>query len=388
MTNTPFLILLVGLAQYFENQQRGQTYPYPDALRYSINNLAQSLGKDHSKTLSGLFQLMRISPLKGWYPWEPPSDFDSDGYVLDSSGLTCEAIEYLDQVEGDENEIITTVASLASLQIMLDNQKFRELRQRLLQSEFKDQAQWEYVQLRCFLIQNPFTTREDIEAQFMKPGNIIHENDVADLYTTAQSLSYRDSAGKLHLWTCERCGPLYVRNNTLGSVKPSICNQRCPRHNGGWKAQPFDRKESLVLREGVHLRISLPGIPELRLFQWLLEKHEENPDLIDEPELYPNLDTYDIRISFKDEVWAVDVKDIKDPYQLGKRLTEIENGELLHSVQAFYVYPEDREVQRPHYREIAMRVSERTRQSAELISDEMFKSRVAAKLAAPRKKGK
>ena len=59
-------------------------------------------------------------------------------------------------------------------------------------------------------------------------------------------------------WNCTVCGPLYQRNNRLGSIKPSACTGRCPGPQGWQDLDPHSN--TLVLKRG-----SIYGLTYLEL---------------------------------------------------------------------------------------------------------------------------
>jgi hypothetical protein len=381
-----FEYLVVGLALYFE---KGQKYPFPDVLQYSTNVLALAKRSDMPKTFSGLLRLLQEQPLYKWYPFELPKGIDPQTRLLEVNGLSFEAIEYLDQFTEHNKTSIFGLQYSQALNIVTANGDFLQLKRRLEDEALQNtsMAQQEYIRLRRFIIEHPYTTLEALENYFMSSNCIVCVRDVAKLYveagSRASSLRFPDTSGQEMYWLCIHCGPLLATATGLESIKVTACGKHCPRTRGGWKAVPIS-KEVLVLREGIHLRTHLPGIPELALYDWVYQQYEAQYSYMQEPELWPHIDAYDMRLIFQNEVWAVDFKDYKDPYQLAAQLKGIgRHGDKFS--RTFYVYPAYREKQRKHYAEIAKNNSQTTRQGAELLSDEAFKEQVEAKIKSMRK---
>lgn len=370
--------MLVGISEFFEKQRQ---YPYPNILRHSMNILAYQLNTKYPKTVSGLIRLLETKTVGEWCsPEHLPNDFDSSAYLVENNRLSDIALEYLESFENEDR--LVDLSHPIDLKIILDNIRFRKLRERLQEAVLKypSQAQQEYVRLRKFIIRHPYTTLGEIEAEF-EFCKFIQVQDVADLYVTAYDidtlLKYPDENGNIHYWSCDRCGVLRVYQGSLKTIKPSICGKRCVKPKN-----ISIHRDVLVLREGIQLRTLIPGIPELELFDWLYDIFLEYQDLslMDEPELWPYIDAYDIRIPFKDEIWAVDFKDYTDPYRLGSAMTGFPSRGNLRWDRGFYVYSATWEQKRVDYYDIANRVSESQRGRTELRNDDSFKDLVTAKL--------
>jgi hypothetical protein len=97
------------------------------------------------------------------------------------------------------------------------------------------------------------------------------------------------------------------------------------------------------LKEGIHLRTFLPGQLERALFTFAERLRDTYPDHLLEVERYPGLDTYDLRLTFRDdEAWAVDAKDQSYPRRLAAQIQPLySEGNLFHT-HAFYVIPDER----------------------------------------------
>lgn len=379
MNTEVFPYLVIGLAEFLEREER--SYPHPDSLRYSLNNLSLALLSNYPKTMDGLIQLF-MKPLEEWWPGEYPSDFEPGEALIDDGDLSFEAMTYLEKLSEQDN--LSFRDSLSRIEMLIDNLKFRQLLELLRDRYLTDPngAQSEYVLLRFFIIENPYSKLTDISRVFSQT-EYINATKVNELYIEtnqiAEILQYPDSDGRYLFWLCERCGPLRVNNGQLESIKPSACGKHCPRHQGGWKSFTPSR-QLRVLRKGVHLRTHLPGIPEIVLFNWLEERQQQYPHLIKEISLWPGIDTYDLQIQFSDSIWAVDIKDYEKPHQLGCNLTGLYREGNLHWNKGFYVYPAYRERQRRDYGQ-AVRLEAGSRlKGIEIINTEVFKQRVLHKL--------
>ncbi|MCL4268931.1 MAG: hypothetical protein KJZ72_05275 [Anaerolineales bacterium] len=75
-----FPYLAIGLAKFFEKQDR--RHPYPDPLRYSLNHMALAMSSNYPKTIEGLLFLFE-KPLNGWWPGDLPEGFDANMPLLE-----------------------------------------------------------------------------------------------------------------------------------------------------------------------------------------------------------------------------------------------------------------------------------------------------------------
>jgi len=375
MSDNIFPYLVIGLAKYLE---RGMTYPYPDELLFSLNHIFWANKDTFPKTLSGFLKLTN-SPLSQWYKLELPQNFDPEAPLTDSNDLSANAQEYLDTLLDETN--LPKGASLEDLQLALDNHKFFQLIKRLRAAfpNSPQRVQKEYVLLRRFLIENPITSLEKIEFTFER-CQYLQVEEIVDFYDSVERVqhkfAYPDTNGQAKLWSCLNCGPLSPKQNELQSAKSSSCSSTCPRHVGGWLSHEIN-PQLVVLKRAIHLRALIPGIAELNLFDWLVELMTNNAEFIADVQLYPNVDAYDIYLRFADAtVWALDIKDYKDPYQLANQLKGIYNQGDLKYQRGFYVYPAVRNQQHQGYRDIVLENSKRKRKGASIRTDEEFQIEV------------
>jgi hypothetical protein len=303
--------LVIGLAKYYELTDAMTMFP--DELQYALNHLSLSGKSAMPKTFHGFLQQCQM-PLHTWWPSQL-TEIDMNMPLVEDDGLSFMAENYLLALNQNNIHLGQSISQISSL---LDNNNFRILYQQLknVYSENPVQAQVEYVLLRRFLIENPFTSLVSL-MQVFRDTKFIQRGQVRELYhSTAEQPDLKRNQSENYYHTCPRCGPIYVKHGTLRSIKPSVCTSQCPQNRDGW--QTINPENQLVLRRTHQKRILIPGIPELRLFADLMTLHETYPELLQVPQLWPYLDTYDIELHFSDAIWVVDVKDHKDPYRLGK----------------------------------------------------------------------
>ncbi|WP_099068482.1 hypothetical protein [Nostoc linckia] len=164
MDNSEIIIfdfLVVGLAEFFrlDTQYQIPKYPYPDFLQRACNTLVLKMtGIPYPRTLEGLFSLLE-KPLHTWYPLAIPKEFDSEyGFIYDKA-LSEEASQYFYEQLIKRGQL-PEFASVKVQQLALENFLFQRLLERLQEANENDaeRALQEYVLLRRFLIENPYTT--------------------------------------------------------------------------------------------------------------------------------------------------------------------------------------------------------------------------------------
>ena len=343
-TDYVFSMLVIGLFYYSQDEN---VYPHPTELQFANNILAAKMPTKYPKTFSGLLNLFQL-PLENWWPFQIPPYFEPDDSLFDSSELSIAAYEYLEQLQ--EREQIPEQLSGTRLQQSFDNRNFTQLIDLLEVEPDSEISQFEYVTLRKFLIEYPVTTLMKIYQVFADFRHITPER-VHKLYIEAGELKNQMTYDS-KLWVCTHCGPLYLKQWERASIKRTSCGLHCPRHDdNGWQSHPF--RGRLVIREGIQLRTQIPGVPEIRLFNALVELHRKNSEQIPiEPELWPEMDSYDLKLVFSDEVWAIDVKDHTKPERLAKKLHPIARDGDLRWDKAFYIYPDFRDQQRKDYGQV------------------------------------
>ncbi|MBG1242158.1 restriction endonuclease-related protein [Nostoc sp. NZL] len=370
MGSNEFDSLILGLAEFMRRDGR---YPYPELLRYALNKLALEVtAVTYPRTLTGLLALLE-KPVKTWYPPRLlPKEFDSDFGLLYEGGLSEEASRYFYE-ELLEQDKIPEFATATTKQIAIENYQFYKIFIRLQELYNNDRdperVQQEYVLLRRFLIENGYTTPAQLRKVFSKTRHIDIQ-EVGELYEECQEEA---------CWNCDRCGPLFKKYGKLRGIKPSACNDH--RQNLPFIRQITWKQGLRSLKFGIHLRICLPGIPEMRLFKALEELHSKYSDQLCAIHLYPGIDRYDLQLRFCDQsTWAVDIKDYRSPYNLAPKLTPLfGEGELRYD-DSFYVIPIQRLQEREDYIEILREQATKLPSSTHLLSDAVFEERVINKI--------
>ncbi|GCE49827.1 hypothetical protein EI42_05310 [Thermosporothrix hazakensis] len=369
----PYLVL--GLAKYMESERK---YPYPDELRYALNHLSLVMLSGFPTTITDMFSLFE-SPLEEWWPGTLPPAIDPRFELLYEGELDEQVVEFL--LEYD----LPVQATLQNVQVVLDNQKVVAMLNVCRSAYIQDpsRASEEYIAARQYIIAHPWTSAEQIRRKF-RDFRYITVEAISSFYRDSQALQLallyqRQGRAGACYWNCPACGPLYLRDNRLGSLKPNACLGRCPGPQGWDALDPVDNP--LVLRRGIHLRTFIPGVTELQLYHWLVQEAQPDTPELQQVLLWPGVDCYDLQLIYqrtlqRREVWAVDVKDYKDPFVLGRRIAQ-DNRQIVENAlewnQWYYVYPSYRELQRSDYRACVLRAAGQLPANVHVVSEKQFK---------------
>jgi len=375
-----FPYLAIGLAKYIES---GQKYPYPDELFHAMNQLSLVMLDSYPSTITGLFELFE-KPLEQWWPSTLPPEIDPRFELLYEDTLDEQVIEFLLEYK------LPAETTLQDIQIILDNQLIMKILYAARNAYIDDPAgaNKEYVAIRQYVITHPWTSTEQLRQQF-RDLHYIKVQEIGELYQDTRSLHatllhQQPGSQEARYWNCPLCGPLYRRNNRLASLKPNACLGRCPGPQGWQDLDPASHP--LVLKRGIHLRTLIPGTTEIQLYQWLMQDARSTTPTLQEVVLWPGVDRYDLQLKFrrssqKAETWAVDVKDYKDPFALGKHIIQDSRQASESDLEWnrwFYVYPSYREQQRSDYRDCVLRVTGQLPANVDILSEKQFKALVTA----------
>jgi hypothetical protein len=371
MSSDKFDYLLIGVKEYLASKQK---YPYPDLLHQGMNALSLEIKKSFSfpKTMQGFLDLLE-QPVEDYCPsnWIP-SEFDSDFGLLDMGSLSEEANDYLTEILLAKDGSWQYASTLVK-QLEIDNQKFTRILNKLRDVYHQDnpeQAQKEYLIFRPFLVKHQYATEREIGKVFRRTKYISPE-EVGELY--------EDYEADRDYWYCDRCGILTEQNGQLKGLKPRLCGSH---HQNLSYVRRINGEVGLCrIKDGIHQRVCFPGIPELNLYDALEELKAEHPDYLQEVYLYPGVDRYDIQLRFSDEtVWAIDFKDVRNPYKLVKNLKGLYGEGSLRYNNSFYVISDRCVDNYPDYTKIAKEEAKLLPKQTQVISDKVFRQQVQQKI--------
>jgi hypothetical protein len=192
-----------------------------------------------------------------------------------------------------------------------------------------------YVAFRRLLISHPVLTELELQQHNIDPNLVLLAEQMQVAYQEAP-IAYCIN-GLFHC--CSSCGNLLLQKKD-GDL---ICENNHCRVTGKYKSGREIKETEGVrcLKRGIKRFIAVPGLAELRL-----EKKLQKLGL--QVELWPNFDSYDLRIVFPNgEAWAVDVKDWANPFLLARHVEPIPNAPPW--TQAYFVFPNERKKQRSDY---------------------------------------
>lgn len=356
--DTIFNYLTVGLAA---SSKESVDIPI---FRWACHYLSLAMSIAYPKTRAALFQLFE-QPLKDWYPLSIPKRFDSDFGFLYDGELSEEASDYYYSLEDQDSSPIKQYLST-------ENSRFRELLDHLRRNHEEDPktTQREYIYLRQFLISNPFSTGEQISRAFIR-CRYVSPKQVGSLYEMLPA-----STSSQDIWQCDRCGPLRMKRGELRGVKPSVCNDHRKRMEKVSKVEWSPQLRQLT--RALHLRLLIPGIPEIGLFEAIDELRDPSMPGLIELQLYPSIDYYDLLLRFSDGVvWAVDMKDYPNPLKLTRKLVPLNGSGELRFDEGFYVVPQIYLARTENYLSLAQ---SSTGKKVRLLSDRQFQKRVLSRV--------
>ncbi len=365
-----FDTLISGLDDLLRAEKK---YPYPPLFQQACHCLAATLDP-YPKTIRGLLTLME-RPLRAWWPVELPNGYDAESGLIYEGELAEEASRYFHEELFECDAKQREKGSLKARRD-LENRQFKRLKDFLQSAEYGGQAQGNYVLLRSFLIEHADTTRANIAATFA--GKKITPFSVGELY---------EDCGPRDAWTCNHCGPLREKRGRLHGLRASVCDNHSTDLPHVRRVP--DAPGRCRVREGIHWRTTMPGIPEMSLFHALEALRQKHPRQIQSVSLWPGIDRYDIRLEFGDgRVWAVDVKDHRQPDQLAKELKPLYGEGSLYYDEAFCAFPMRRILAYPNYIETVRENLVSLPTNHRLMSDTDFQSRVCAEAKRLQKNGR
>jgi hypothetical protein len=230
-----------------------------------------------------------------------------------------------------------------------------------------------YTAFRELLITRPVMTAAELSAIAGEVDLMPVFETVRRCYEPVPAAYLRDGAYRL----CGRCGCLLVPL-TRGGYRCEL--DRCRNDGRSSPGTTLPAHAGAVqLRRPLRVFITSPGIAETELGATLRAYGLD-------PELWPQFDAYDLRISFPDDtVWAVDVKDWANPALLAARTRPLRPEPRYD--KAFVVIPEYRFAVREDYaRVFRHHLAAEARGRVEVCSDKQFAAKVRRELGQARRR--
>lgn len=198
-----------------------------------------------------------------------------------------------------------------------------------------------YIDFRRLLIEKPvMTALELLQCCNLHPSLEILRDLLPQAYENAP-LDYMVS-GKF--FCCPVCRNLQQPNYELTEF--ACENERCRRQAAkAGQGQVLAAQDQIYwLKRGLRRFVAQPGLAELRLEKRLR-------DLGVEVEMWPDFDSYDLRVklTISRKTIAVDVKDWANPFLLARKVQEKGIPSLPTWDEAYYVFPQERKREQPDY---------------------------------------
>jgi hypothetical protein len=196
-----------------------------------------------------------------------------------------------------------------------------------------------YTDFRRLLIEKPVMTAfELLQCCQLRPSLDI----LIDLLPQAYESAPLDYIVKGNFFCCPVCGNLLQPNyeQTRLSCENGRCRRLVAKEDQG---RVLAAQEQVYwLKRGQRSFIAYPGLAELRLEKRLL-------DLGVEVEMWPEFDSYDLRVKLPRKTIAVDVKDWANPFLLARKVQEKGFPASPAWDEAYYIFPKERKREQPDY---------------------------------------
>src|SRR5260221_5325700 len=259
--------------------------------------------------------------LNEWLPGSPAM-LDSDDCLLSGPFPT---------------ELCQDLACVASdVEAELSERHFIEQVFNICQGASDPQA---YADFRRLLIEKPvMTALELLQCCQLKPSLEI----LRDLLPQAYESAPLDFMVKGNFFCCPICGNLQQPN--YEQTQFSCENGRCRRQVAkGARGRVIAAQEQVFwLKRGQRAFIAHPGLAELRLEKRLIS-------LGIEVEMWPEYDSYDLRVKLPRKTIAVDVKDWANPFLLARKVQEKGFPASPAWDEAYYIFPKERKREQPDF---------------------------------------
>lgn len=325
-------LIASGLLELYNHIERGGklSAPYPAKLQRGLDRLATiRLHKKQTipESMVDLLNWCR-QPLLEWGLDFEVNYFGANDCLLDGNFITTLCEDWARS--GTDIE-----ASLTEEHLM--NRVFELCR--------SSSAPGTYTALRKLWIEKPILTALEFQQKRFDLVLAPVAEILDEAYIPISSSSFTNG----QIACCPICGNA-LQVTTHGNQK--MCeNERCRAKVSRKKGLSFSEKDQPVwLIRALRRFVGAPGLAEVRLAQKL-----ESLGLT--VELWPNYDAYDLRVVFPDgKKWAIDVKDWADPILLARSVKPFKMDPLWD--EAFFVFPDDRKVDRPKYLQLFIKHSQ------------------------------
>ncbi|PWJ34960.1 restriction endonuclease-related protein [Sediminitomix flava] len=289
--------LVIGINRMYKEKGSIYNFPYnaksiyPKQLLKGFNSLLELCLIARVRPPNSLHELI-FEWVEDWiskWPIFEIHEFEKEHYnysILSNGILSEEAIE-----------IVYEFSHVSAIEDELNTSSFiKELR-----ASSQDQGMFEaYRIVRKWIIENPYMSEET----YLKL--ITRFNKYEDLIRKA----YQKVEKGITYNVCPNCHNIM---NTYINERYQCDWIVCRRKDSGKKKPKEEKKVQFILKRAFKKFIQRPGLIELDLYDSLI-------DLGYNVELWPHLDTYDLKVTHSDSELAIDVKDWMNPKALAAQL--------------------------------------------------------------------
>jgi hypothetical protein len=306
-------LIASGIIQGYDNSRLAGylEFPYPSDLQRSLNRLAAKgivAGHPYPHGLAELLEWARRRPISEWFMELDDLEIAPEARLLVGSTPTALCLELAHESKDAEMSIA-----------------YERFAKDLFSACRATGDESTYVSLRRHLIERPALPALHLQMSASSLPTHDLRSVLLSAYTSAGADTAFEDGSRA---TCSHCGALLARVDGHGRCVGSLCKRFLEASVG----QRFSSDQNMVeLRPSIRRFVHDPGLAELRLARSL----ERAGCAV---QMWPDFDVYDIRASWANLVWAVEVKAWLSPRLLAVNLEPLPPTPVWDS--AFVVVPD------------------------------------------------
>ena len=327
-------LITVGLYEKDRKKKKGE-YFYSKRLIHGIN-IFQSLNYKYNRESFDFNQLHEqrfiidyaMKPVYTWFDgWE-----NTENLKLEE-----QEFYYMGELVGDIGHGMFYVNDCCEdyVQYYVEKDIIAGIEQRTVYDCLKLLEQDDYVYLRKYMIQHPIIDQGDLRKLKLRYSQ-------KEMALQAIEAAYEEIKGNYYI--CPECGWTLKKEKFKMICQSRYCTVKKPMPESLVKIEENSGK--LRLKRGVMKYICVPGKLELEIQEYCQKYNVQNF-------LWPELDKYDVEIIFDNgERWAVDAKQVRNPYFLRTNIRNAGGFPEGDYKKAIYVIPDEFKKERTDYTEI------------------------------------
>lgn len=329
-------LIITGLYEK-ERQKVDGEYHYSKRLMHGIN-IFQSLSYKYNRKNFDFSSLHEESFIKK-YAMKPVNQWFECWEDMESLELEKQLFYYMDALVGDSGFNTFHVNDNCEDYIeYFEKDMIAGVEQRAVYDCLMSLNQKEYVQLRKYFIENPIVKPENLR----KLKLAYSQNDMA-----LQAIENAYEEINEDCYVCPKCGWTMQKEKIGMRCQSRSCTETKYVQDELYAIS--GNSGMLRLKRGVMKYISVPGKLEMEIHNYCEKRKVQN-------ELWPDMDTYDIRIVCSNgEIWAIDAKAIRNPNFLREKIRQDQGFPKGNYTKGFYVIPDEYADERTDYLDIINR---------------------------------